>query len=76
MFVLLFCLHSLLAESSVVTEGSRVTILIEGMAFGEGPAKAVNGDLYFVDFKSNEILALECPNAAKPQMYGEDCCFH
>lgn len=56
MFVLLFCLHPLLAESSVVTEGSKVKTLIEGMAFGEGPAKAVNGDLYFVDFKINEIL--------------------
>ena len=42
--------------STLVAEGSQLENLADGFTFLEGPAAAPNGDLYFVDFRENNIL--------------------
>ena len=39
----------------LIAESAKVQTLAEGFKFGEGPARAPNGDLYFVDFRANKI---------------------
>ena len=45
-----------LLENLPIAEGAKVNVLADGFKFLEGPARAPNGDLYFVDKNANRIL--------------------
>lgn len=56
LYLLMAVVPAYAGENLLVAPGAVVETVAEGFKFAEGPARAPNGDLYFVDFRANKIL--------------------